>query len=90
MYIPAAVSLGVVVVDVDAGGVLFAFATPTCEESGVATRIVELFGVPCSGEWGGELKLPGELPTSMASMARKRRLYKRFKHSRPEQQQACR
>lgn len=67
---PAAVSLGVDVVDVGAGagGVWFAFATPTCEESGVATRMVELFGVPCSGEWGGELKLPGELATSMASM----------------------
>jgi len=41
-------------------------ATPTPP---VATRIVELFGVLCSGEWGGELKLPGEEPASPVSMA---------------------
>jgi hypothetical protein len=34
----------------------------------VDTRIVEL-GVPCSGECGGELKLPGE-DASLASMTR--------------------
>lgn len=34
----------------------------------VETRMVE-FGVPCSGECGGELKLPGE-DASLASMAR--------------------
>jgi hypothetical protein len=43
-------------------GVLAA-VTPTPVDS----RIVE-FGVPCSGECGGELKLPGE-DASFASMA---------------------
>jgi hypothetical protein len=46
-------------------------ATPTPP---VATRIVELFGVLCSGgEWGGELKLPGEEATSTESMAAEHR-----------------
>jgi hypothetical protein len=61
---PDAVRRGVEVVDVETGVGVVATPTPP-----VATRIVELFGVPCSGEWGGELKLPGEDATSVDSMA---------------------
>ena len=48
----------------DAGVGVVATPTPL-----VATRIVELFGVLCSGEWGGELKLPGEESASAVFMA---------------------
>ena len=54
---PEAVSLGVVVVVV-----VDDVATPTPPAGcGVTTRFAEWFGVPCSGEWGGELRLSGEL-----------------------------
>jgi hypothetical protein len=51
-------------------------ATPTPP---VDTRIVE-FGVPCSGECGGELRLPGE-DASLASMAKNTETWPNARHA---------
>jgi hypothetical protein len=62
---PDCVKRGVEVVDAGVCVGVGVLATPTPD----ASRIVELLGVLCSGEWGGELKLPGEEATSVLSMA---------------------